>query len=86
MVSAPARLSTPNLRTTLNGLSVFGVTAARKPWLQLTTALNPDGAIRGVCACTGAGNSRQSYLDRARIVGDFHGQAPVVWCVSALLR
>ena len=26
------------------------------------------------------------YLDRERRTGDFHGQAPVLWCASALLR
>ena len=60
--------------------------AARKAWLKLITYLNPDGNIREVCAGTGAGNTRQYYLDRPRLVGDFHGQAPVVWCAAALLR
>jgi len=60
--------------------------AARKAWLRLTTYLQPDGSIREVCAGTGARNDRQYYLDRPRIVGDFHGQAPILWCATALLR
>jgi hypothetical protein len=28
----------------------------------------------------------QYYLDRARLTGDLHGQAPVLWCASAWLR
>jgi unsaturated rhamnogalacturonyl hydrolase len=60
--------------------------AARKAWLRLITYLNADGAIRDVCAGTGAQNNHQYYLDRPRLVGDFHGQAPVLWCASALLR
>lgn len=60
--------------------------AARKAWLRLVTYLEPGGAIREVCTGTGARNDRQYYLDRPRIVGDFHGQAPVLWCATALLR
>ncbi len=60
--------------------------AARKAWLRLITYLQPDGSIREVCAGTGARNDRQYYLDRPRIVGDFHGQAPILWCATALLR
>ena len=60
--------------------------AARKAWLRLVTYLDPNGAIREVCAGTGARNDRQYYLDRPRLVGDFHGQAPVLWCAAALLR
>jgi unsaturated rhamnogalacturonyl hydrolase len=60
--------------------------AARKAWLRLITYLNPDGAIRDICIGTGAQNSRQYYLDRQRLVGDFHGQAPLLWCATALLK
>lgn len=38
-----------------------------------------------VCIGTGKKNSRQYYLDRPRIAGDFHGQAPILWCAYALL-
>ncbi|KAI9431064.1 Six-hairpin glycosidase-like protein [Russula earlei] len=31
-------------------------------------------------------NDRQYYLDRKRITGDMHGQAPVIWCATALIR
>jgi unsaturated rhamnogalacturonyl hydrolase len=60
--------------------------AARKAWLRLITYLDADGAIREVCAGTGAKNDRQYYLDRPRIVGDFHGQAPLLWCATALVQ
>ena len=60
--------------------------AARKAWLKLITYLNDDGAIRDVCAGTGAQNNHDYYLARPRLVGDFHGQAPVLWCATALLR
>jgi unsaturated rhamnogalacturonyl hydrolase len=60
--------------------------AARKGWLALIGYLDDKANIREVCAGTGATKDRQFYLDRPRITGDFHGQAPVLWCASAWLR
>jgi unsaturated rhamnogalacturonyl hydrolase len=60
--------------------------AARKGWLGLITFLEPNGDLRNVCQGTGKQNDRQYYLDRQRITGDLHGQAPVMWCATALLR
>jgi len=70
--------------------------AARKAWLALVRTLDADGNVRDVCpgtgeaATSGGGTSRatqvQYYLDRPRSVGDFHGQAPVLWTASALMR
>jgi hypothetical protein len=31
-------------------------------------------------------NDHQYYLDRKRLTGDLHGQAPLLWCATALLR
>jgi rhamnogalacturonyl hydrolase YesR len=60
--------------------------AAKKAWLALTGYLDADANLRNVCEGTGTSSSRQHYLDRKRITGDFHGQAPMLWCASALLR
>ncbi|MBP6022535.1 glycoside hydrolase family 88/105 protein [Ferruginibacter sp.] len=60
--------------------------AAKKAWLALTGYINYKGEISDVCEGTGAGNTKQYYLDRKKITGDYHGQAPVLWCASALLR
>jgi unsaturated rhamnogalacturonyl hydrolase len=60
--------------------------AARKGWLRLISYLDSNGDLREVCVGTGKQNSLQYYLDRPRITGDLHGQAPVLWCASALLR
>lgn len=60
--------------------------AARKGWLAVISYLDADANLREVCIGTGAKNDRQHYLDRPRKAGDFHGQAPVLWCASALLR
>lgn len=60
--------------------------AARNGWLSLVSFINEDGDVTEVCEGTGKQNDRQYYLDRKRKVGDFHGQAPVLWCASALLQ
>jgi unsaturated rhamnogalacturonyl hydrolase len=60
--------------------------AARRAWLALISYLDERADLREVCVGTGARNDRQYYLDRPRVAGDLHGQAPVLWCASALLR
>lgn len=60
--------------------------AARKGWLALVSHLNADAAIRDVCEGTNKRDELQYYLDRRRNTGDLHGQAPVLWCATALLR
>lgn len=60
--------------------------AARKAWLALISYLEPNGDIRNVCEGTNKKNDLQYYLDRARNTGDLHGEAPVLWSASALLR
>lgn len=64
---------------------VFGK-AARKGWLALISYIDKNGDIREVCEGTGKKNDRQYYIDRKRITGDFHGQAPVLWCATALIQ
>ncbi len=60
--------------------------AARKAWLKLITYINADNDITDVCEGTNAKNDHQYYLDRKRLTGDMHGQAPLLWCATALLR
>lgn len=60
--------------------------AARKAWISLIGYINPNGDITDVCEGTNKKNDRQYYLDRKRNTGDLHGQAPVLWCATALLR
>jgi len=60
--------------------------AARRAWLALTGYINADGDIGNVCEGTNKLNDLQYYLDRKRNTGDLHGQAPILWCASALLR
>lgn len=65
--------------------SVYGP-AARKAWLGLISFINAKGEITNVCEGTNKKNNRQYYLDRKQNTGDLHGQAPVLWCATALLR
>jgi rhamnogalacturonyl hydrolase YesR len=60
--------------------------AARKGWLGLIKYLDANADIREVCEGTNKKNDLQYYLDRKRRVGDMHGQAPVLWCATALMR
>jgi unsaturated rhamnogalacturonyl hydrolase len=64
---------------------VYGA-AARKAWLSLVTYINDDDNLTEVCEGTGTSNHREHYMNRRRITGDLHGQAPVLWCAAALLR
>ena len=60
--------------------------AARRAWLALVGKLDPEANLTEVCIGTGKKNDHQYYLDRKRLVGDAHGQAPMMWCVNALLE
>lgn len=59
--------------------------AARKAWLRLTDYIDQDAGLREVCVGTNKRNDYQYYLDRPRSTGDLHGQAPLLWCATALL-
>ena len=60
--------------------------AARKAWIALCGKLDEYGNLKDVCIGTGKKDDRQYYLDRPRLIGDPHGQAPMLWCVNALLE
>jgi rhamnogalacturonyl hydrolase YesR len=60
--------------------------AARKGWLALVNHLDANADTTDVCEGTGRKNDLNYYLQRKRNTGDLHGQAPILWCASALLR
>ncbi len=60
--------------------------AARKAWLALVGFLDEKANLREVCIGTDKGFEEKFYLDRPRTAGDLHGQAPMLWTASALLR
>lgn len=60
--------------------------AARKAWLALVSFIDERNNVTEVCIGTGKKNDKQYYYDRPRLAGDFHGQAPYLWCAAALLK
>ena len=69
--------------------------AARKAWLGLVKYIDSNANVREVCVGTNKAGLEvgpdlekqlQFYLARPRKVGDLHGQAPVLWSATALLR
>ncbi len=60
--------------------------AARKAWIAVTGFIDQNNDITSVCEGTGKKNDLEYYYERKRRTGDFHGQAPVLWAASALLR
>jgi rhamnogalacturonyl hydrolase YesR len=62
----------------------YGV-PARNAWTALVKYINEAGDIKDVCEGTNKKNDKQYYLNRSRVTGDLHGQAPILWCAAALL-
>lgn len=60
--------------------------AARKAWIALAGYIDQNADVTNVCVGTGKKNDLEYYLTRPRHTGDMHGQAPVLWAASALLR
>jgi rhamnogalacturonyl hydrolase YesR len=60
--------------------------AARRAWLAVVGYIDQNQDVTNVCEGTGKFNDLNYYLARRRRTGDFHGQAPVLWAASALLR
>lgn len=69
--------------------------AARKAWLGLVKHIDAESNVTDVCVGTNKANAEvgpdrdtqlKYYLARQRRTGDLHGQAPVLWSASALMR
>jgi len=69
--------------------------AARKAWLGLVRHIDGEANVQDVCVGTNKANLEvgpnldtqlKYYLARQRHAGDLHGQAPVLWSATALLR
>ncbi len=58
--------------------------AVKKAWPALCANINRDGSIRDVCEGTGQKDDVEFYMNRRRITGDFHGQAPFLWLATEL--
>lgn len=62
------------------------IPVARRAWLSLVPYIDENGDVHEVCVGTNKQNDKAYYYNRPRIAGDFHGQAPYLWCVTALLE
>jgi rhamnogalacturonyl hydrolase YesR/catechol 2,3-dioxygenase-like lactoylglutathione lyase family enzyme len=60
--------------------------AARRAWIALTGYIDQHADVTSVCEGTNKLDDLDYYLQRKRNTGDFHGQAPVLWTATALLR
>jgi rhamnogalacturonyl hydrolase YesR len=60
--------------------------AARNAWIALAGYVDQDANVTSVCEGTNKLNRYDYYMLRKRRTGDLHGQAPLLWSASALLR
>ena len=60
--------------------------AARKAWLAVTGYVDQNSDVTSVCEGTSKKDDLDYYYQRRRKTGDYHGQAPILWSASALLR
>ncbi|GHU09485.1 hypothetical protein FACS1894151_07330 [Spirochaetia bacterium] len=58
----------------------------QKAWNALLSHIDENGDVREVCAGTPTSDNRDFYYNRPRVTGDYHGQAPVLWCVNEVIR
>jgi rhamnogalacturonyl hydrolase YesR len=56
--------------------------AASRAYQAILAHVNKSGQIREVCVGTNKMPDRDFYLERPRVVGDFHGQAPLLWLIN----
>lgn len=60
--------------------------AARRAWIAVVGYIDQNNDVTQVCEGTNKKADLEYYLERKRHTGDFHGQAPVLWAASALMR
>ncbi len=60
--------------------------AARRSWIAVVGYVDQHNDVTQVCEGTNKKDDLAYYLARKRKTGDFHGQAPVLWVATALLR
>jgi len=60
--------------------------AVEKAWEALCAHVDRGGNVREICIGTGQVDDIEFYLNRPRTLGDFHGQAPVLWLINERLE
>jgi unsaturated rhamnogalacturonyl hydrolase len=61
------------------------VKAYQNAWLALVKHLDETGKLTDICVGTGQSRETQFYLDRPKVTGDLHGQAPMLWFAGSLM-
>jgi len=59
--------------------------AVEKAWKALCAHVDRKGNVREICVGTGQTDDIEFYLNRPRTLGDFHGQAPLLWLIHERL-
>ena len=57
-----------------------------KAWKALVDRIDDRGDIADVCEGTNQSSEKDFYLGRRRLLGNMHGQAPILWCATAFLE
>ena len=60
--------------------------AMEKAYVALVNRLDEHANLADVCIGTGARDNRAWYMARARVNGDPHGQAPLLWLCKVLIE
>ena len=60
--------------------------AVEKAWKALCAHVDRKGNVREICVGTGQTDDIEFYLNRPRTLGDFHGQAPLLWLIDERLE
>lgn len=60
--------------------------AVEKAWKALCAHVDREGNVREICIGTGQVDDIEFYLNRPRTLGDFHGQAPLLWLINERLE
>jgi hypothetical protein len=47
--------------------------------------LGADGRLPDICVGTGQSREQSYYLERPKVTGDLHGQAPMLWLAAERL-
>ncbi|MHC4300983.1 MAG: glycoside hydrolase family 88/105 protein [Planctomycetota bacterium] len=59
---------------------------AERGWIALANYVDAQGRLKEVCVGTGGRSSAEKYLGRPRVIGDAHGQGPLLWAATAMIR
>jgi unsaturated rhamnogalacturonyl hydrolase len=59
--------------------------AYEKAWSALANRVNEKGQLSDICVGTGQSKDVNYYLSRPSVIGDFHGQAPLLWFAQKII-